>query len=268
MAGLFQVLWGVKKGGFEPAKALLGSDGKPLIITIGDGNTNGDGDDHVTDKICTRPTAVDLDGDGKLDIVAGNFTGTFALFRGEGKGKFAPRSTWLTAEDAPLRVDAHSDPFFIDWDGDGDLDMLSGSSNGTVSLVENQGSKTAPKFGKPTTLLQPGQTETGFGDAHIKAPGRATRVFADDVNGDGKFDLLIGDTVSLSFVADGVKEATAKKEIADIEKREQQLFATRQRNAADADADKFNQQFEKLRRERAKFVREESTGFVWVMRQK
>ena len=51
--------------------------------------------DPDIDRICTRPTAVDLDGDGKLDIVSGNFRGTFHFFAGQGKGKFAPKSTLL-----------------------------------------------------------------------------------------------------------------------------------------------------------------------------
>jgi hypothetical protein len=32
---------------------------------------------------------------------------------------------------------AHGDPFPVDWDGDGDLDLLSGSSEGGVQWAEN-----------------------------------------------------------------------------------------------------------------------------------
>src|SRR5690606_41745769 len=89
MAGLFQVLYGDKKGGFTPAKVLTCSRGEPLIIAAEKGDA---GDVR---RICTRPFAVDLDGDGKLDIVSGNFEGTFAWFRGEGDGKFEAKSTLL-----------------------------------------------------------------------------------------------------------------------------------------------------------------------------
>src|SRR5882672_3078863 len=99
MAGLLQVLWGQKDGSFKAADTLNGSDGAPLIIPASK--------ERVTDKICTRPFAVDLDGDGKLDLVVGNFTGTFAFFRGEGGGKFAPKPTWIEGP----RVDCHGDPF-------------------------------------------------------------------------------------------------------------------------------------------------------------
>jgi hypothetical protein len=136
MAGLFQVLWGETDGTFRPAKPLAGSDGSELLMPIRTG------DDRDVERICTRPFAADLTGDGKLDIVSGNFAGTFALFRGEGGGKFAPGATWLEADDAPISVPAHGDPFLVDWDGDGDLDLLSGSAQGGAFLFTNLGSRT------------------------------------------------------------------------------------------------------------------------------
>ena len=96
----------------------------------------------MTEKICTRPFAVDWDGDGHLDLVVGNFAGTFYWFKGEGKGKFQPKPEMIKAGDGPLRIQGHhSDPFVIDWDGDGDLDLLSGSSNGGVQWAENRAGK-------------------------------------------------------------------------------------------------------------------------------
>ena len=83
MAGLFQVLYGKAGGGFAKTEALEGTDGKPLIIPIKDRS-------EQTLNICTRPTAVDWDDDGDLDLVVGNFKGTFYVFSGEGKGQFDP----------------------------------------------------------------------------------------------------------------------------------------------------------------------------------
>ena len=109
MAGLFQVLWGSEKGFEKEVTPLKGSDGKPLLI--GDPSN----DDTMTDRICTRPTAVDWDSDGDLDLLVGNFKGSLFLFRGEGGGKFAPQS-----EDLKLAIEGyHSDPFCVDLDGDG-----------------------------------------------------------------------------------------------------------------------------------------------------
>ena len=89
MPGLFQVLYGKPDGTFRKAEVLKGSDGKPLIIPL-NGQT-------FTENICTRPFAVDWDGDGRLDLVVGNFSGTFYWFKGEGKGKFRPKPEVIKA---------------------------------------------------------------------------------------------------------------------------------------------------------------------------
>jgi hypothetical protein len=265
MAGLFQVLHGKPDGTFRKARALQGTDGEPLILPAGGGR------DDMIDKICTRPFACDLDGDGKLDIVSGNFRGTFGFFRGEGAGRFRPTATWLEASGRPMVVQAHSDPFLIDWDGDGDLDLLSGSSAGGAFLFPNVGAKTAPKFGAKVTLVRPTghqRGETQFGDAHCVGPASDTRVWAADVDGNGKLDLLVGDNVTLYFKATGIDDATARAKDAEWAKRRNELFQ-RYPQAGDKEArSKWQAEYAKLNAEREKFVREQRTGFVWLFRQK
>lgn len=271
MAGLFEVLWGKKDGTFAAPEALKGSDGEPLILTMTPvAGEEGDGDaEPVIQKICTRPYAADLDGDGLLDIVSGNFAGTFAFFRGEPGGKFAPKSMWLQAGGEDLHVPHHSDPFLVDWDHDGDLDLLSGSSSGGVFLFRNDGSKTAPKFVPSITLVAEHKSDSGMpiGDAHLKGPQGSTRVWASDVDGDGKLDLLVGDSVRLAFAVDGVDAATAQKQLADYETKVAKLYA-QMGNTKEEDMERLQKQIDELDAEKAKFVREDSTGFVWLLRQK
>lgn len=266
MAGLLYVLHGTKERTFGKARRLDGSDGEPLILP------KGRKENDVIDQICTRPFACDLDGDGKLDLVVGNFRGTFAFFKGEGGGKFAPAATWLDAAGGAMAVDAHGDPFLVDWDGDGDPDLLSGSAAGGVYLFPNEGSKTAPKFGMRKTLVAPaghdGGGEVRFGDAHCTAPAGDTRVWAADVDGDGDLDLLVGDMITLHFVADGVDEATARTKDEDWQKRQQALMQGYPQNGDQAAAKKWQEDYRKLVDERKAFVIEEMTGFVWLFRRR
>jgi hypothetical protein len=272
MAGLFQVLLGEKGGKWKAPTVLNGSDGQPLIMPR---VKTSDGDDGDLDRICTRPFAVDLDGDGKLDIVAGNFRGTFGFFRGEGPGKFAPTCTWLEHDGKPLAVEMHSDPFFIDHDGDGDLDLFSGSAQGGAFLFPNVGTKTTPKFGARITLLaakghgeHDEEEPAKFGDAHIKAPQADTRVWLADVDGDKKLDLLLGDQFSLMHLADGVDAKAATEKLAAWKKKQQELFKGMGEEQSEEAQEKFQKAYEALEKEKATFAKDQMTGTVWLMRGK
>ena len=68
MAGFFYVLWGQKDRTFKKPEALADAKGTPLEIA----------GDNVVAKICTRPAAGDLNGDGK--VTRNEFTGPAADF--------------------------------------------------------------------------------------------------------------------------------------------------------------------------------------------
>lgn len=182
MVGSFWVLKGLKDGGFAKPVELKGTDDK-LLSVHGKFDKR---DSQLTENICTRPFAVDWNGDGKLDILSGNFKGTFFLFTGEGEGKFKPEAVAVTTADGEaLKVSGvHSDPFVIDWDGDGDLDLLAASSTGDVVWAENLAdAKTAsdktPKLSAFRVLIAPpGQSsKTPRGDAaYHKGIGEAYEV--------------------------------------------------------------------------------------------
>jgi hypothetical protein len=266
MAGLFQVLYGKGDGTFRKAEVLKGTDGQPLIIPA-------KGDAQLTEKICTRPFAVDWDGDGHLDLVVGNFSGTFYWFKGQGKGKFLPRPELIKAGGAPLRVKgAHSDPFVIDLDGDGSLDLVSGSSGGGVYWARNKAGKgKLPDLEPFRPLIEPGppvKPGRPLRESDLTGPTHATRVWVADVNGDGKLDLLVGDCVTLVSPAKGVSDAELTKKYAEWEKSFQAALAALN-SARDAKSrEKATEEYRKAYGRRSEFMREEMTGFVWLYLQK
>ncbi|MBI2827555.1 MAG: VCBS repeat-containing protein [Planctomycetia bacterium] len=268
MAGLFQVLWGKADGTFQKAEVLKGTDGEPLLIPLGADK------DAWIDCICTRPTAVDWDGDGKLDLITGNFTGTFYLFMGEGKGRFLPKGELVAGEGGPLKIKGnHSDPFLIDWDHDGDLDLLSGSSEGGVQWAENSAGPGKPPTLKPfQTLIEratpaaPGRT---LDEADLKGPVAATRIWVDDINSDGKLDILAGDMITLISPAKGLSEEEMKTKSAQWQKEWEAVIAEMNSTANDEKKQaEVQKRVQKLYTERASFIREEMTGFVWLYLQK
>ena len=212
-----------------------------------------------------------------MDLVSGNLRGSFYLFRGEKAGVFAAQSIQLTSSDGePLAVSSKSDPFLVDWDSDGDLDIISGSGRGGVFAFQNTGGPKHPVFAKSTELLA-ARAEVGpfaFGEAGIKGPQWTTRVWVDDLNHDGKLDLLVGDSVRLQFIREGMDELSALRNLAALESEsdEENLYAVRKiigNRGTEAELlAELRAMRARIRGKRAKFLREENTGFVWALYQR
>jgi hypothetical protein len=267
MAGLFQVLYGKGDGTFSKAQVLNGTDGKPLVIPI-------KGEKEWTDKICTRPFAVDWDGDGNLDLVVGNFAGTFYWFKGQGKDKFLPKAEPIMAGGKPLRIKGvHSDPFVIDLDGDGSLDLVSGCSDGGIYWARNKAKKgQVPDLEPFQPLIKPAPAakhDEPLRESDVTRPTYAARVWVADINGDGKLDLIVGDSVTLMTPANGVSDAEFKKKYAEWDKKFQAaLEALRSVRDDEKAREKATEAYQKVYQQRSAFVNQEMTGFVWVYLQK
>jgi len=157
---------------------------------------------------------VDYDADGTLDLVSGSYDpGDLYLFRGLGHGKYAAVKPMTDVTGTPLvhhpeelkkyqefqrqgkgnteeatgeRVASFGSwPGFIDWDADGDLDLLIGSFGGEVYLRSNQGTRSQPVWTAESVRVVDEK-----GDA-VKVPEHAD-VNPVDWDGDGLFDLVIG----------------------------------------------------------------------------
>ena len=92
-----------------------------------------------------------------------------------------------------------------------------------------------------------------------------TRIWVDDVNSDGKLDILVGDNASLISPADNVAEGEFKQKFADWNKSLAE--AAKEMNSAESDPKKQSeaqQRFQKLYNQRSEFMKEDRTGFVWL----
>ena len=139
---------------------------------------------------------MDFDGDGKLDLISGSYDpGELYLFRGLGSGKFAAREVIRDKSGKPiLKVPNQKDRVesfgswvtLVDWDEDGDLDILVGTFDGTMFLRRNEGTRTQPVYATETEWVM-------VGSKRLRVPGgaHASPVIA-DWDGDGRWDILTG----------------------------------------------------------------------------
>ncbi len=171
--------------------------------------------------------AADWDGDGDYDLLVGDIQGDIYLVPNEGtpKGYAFGKERHLEAGGKSLRVAGDAGPFAVDWDGDGDLDLLAGAGDGSVSLFRNVGSSKAPELGSAETLVPPGETSFGIDAPKTPPRGIRSKVCATDWNGDGRLDLLVGDfTTQAPDLPEPTPEEKAKhdevrKELAKVQER-------------------------------------------------
>ncbi len=136
------------------------------------------------------PNVADFDGDGDLDILCGEFVDSFTYFENIGR-RIAPKYATgrkLLLGRKPLRMDlCMIGPAALDWDKDGDVDLVVGQEDGRVALVENTGKVRdgLPRFLPPRFFRQEA--------ADVKFGALATP-YSFDWDGDGDEDLLCGNT--------------------------------------------------------------------------
>jgi hypothetical protein len=139
----------------------------------------------------SRPTFVDIDADGDLDIFvgehdSGGIDADAWYYENVGSAN-SPLFASGTANPVGLQpAQEHSCPAFADLDGDGDLDAFVGEYYGNINYYINSGSAASPAF--LFTASNPfGLTSVGAGGKTI-----ATPTFV-DIDGDGDLDAFVGE---------------------------------------------------------------------------
>jgi hypothetical protein len=165
---------------------------KPAKVTIDGGNQ------PVEVFGWPSPNFADFDGDGDLDLLCGEFLDGFTYFENVGsrtEPRYAAGERLLTVDGKPLVMDLQMiTPTAIDWDGDGDIDLIVGDEDGRVAWIENTGrlSGRRPSFRSPRYFRQEAD------DVKIGALATPTAI---DWDGDGDTDLIVGDTAGyLAFL--------------------------------------------------------------------
>ncbi len=147
-----------------------------------------------------------MNGDGVIDLVTGCFEGGLYVVEGLGGGVFATAQPMLDREGAWIRLGQYWDreqeewtgvktsrfsgehgisgtP--VDWDDDGDLDLLLGASRGGIFLRINEGSATESRYA-------PHSEQVRAAGKVLRVPGGGAMVITADWDQDGRWDVLAG----------------------------------------------------------------------------
>lgn len=137
------------------------------------------------------PNVADFDQDGDLDILCGEFLDGFTYFQNIGTRTepiYAAGTRVLNSLRRPLQMHLQMiTPTAIDWDQDGDLDLIVGDEDGRVAFVKNTGELNSgvPVFHDPVYFRQQADT--------LKFGALATP-YVYDWDNDGDEDIVCGNT--------------------------------------------------------------------------
>ncbi len=162
-----------------------------------------DGRPLVMDLEMITPVAFDWTGNGFYDLICGDEDGRVALIENTGKFKdgrpvfLEPKYFQQEADD--IKCGALATPCGVDWDGDGDWDVVCGNTAGYILFYENLSGPGVdpPKFAAPKYLEADGKRIRILAgpNGSIQGPCEAkwgyTTLTVADWNGNGLPDIMI-----------------------------------------------------------------------------
>ncbi len=150
-------------------------------------------------------TSVDWDKDGDIDLVVGQEDGRIAFMENTGKVKNnmpvfnEPKFFKQEADD--LIFGALATPWSVDWDDDGDEDLICGNTAGYIGFIENLDGGNTPRWAEPVYLevnKKPIRIMAGY-NGSIQGPCEAkwgyTTLSVGDWDADGLNDVVVNSIV-------------------------------------------------------------------------
>ena len=140
------------------------------------------------------PVVDDWNGDGKKDLLIGNFYGNITVYLNEGTDAgplFNSSFNLKFSNGQEMKIGTRAAPRIFDWDRDSLKDLLIGEFEGNIYLLKNKGTNSSPVFdSSEKLLLTTGEPLLYSG----KGRGHRVRLTVTDWNNDGLQDILTGGT--------------------------------------------------------------------------
>ncbi|MCB1490897.1 MAG: VCBS repeat-containing protein, partial [Rhodobiaceae bacterium] len=145
----------------------------------------------------SKPTFVDIDNDGDLDMFVGEYDGNINFYTNTGSNT-NPIYTLSTASYNGIDIGTNATPTFVDIDNDGDMDMFVGETDGNINYYKNTGTASSPTWTSGAT------NPLGWGNT-----GGESQIVFIDFDKDGDMDVFAGAQDGTIWYAENTGTASA-----------------------------------------------------------
>lgn len=157
---------------------------------------------HHPDLCMIQPRVVDWHGDGRPSLVIGEEGGNITLLENLATAGQEPKwaePKYFQQKDPFVKSASLIRPVAVDWDGDGDLDIIAGNSGGYLHWIENIGSRQKAVFRDRGYLQSQGKAirRTAGKNGSVQGPAEEKWGYSNpsvaDWDMDGTLDIVVND---------------------------------------------------------------------------